>query len=72
MAHMMSIEDESCRKCGIAPETAAHILTECPALWRERRQAFGEAFPEVGKKNLTDFVKFVKKIRFSCWTAESD
>ena len=30
----------TCRLCGIENETAKHLLTDCPALWKQRQERF--------------------------------
>ena len=46
--------DPSCRKCGEADETSAHILLECEALARSRLLRLGDPWPTTVKIHLLD------------------
>ena len=39
--HKMKLANTpTCRLCGIENETAKHLLTDCPALWKQRQERF--------------------------------
>ena len=57
-------DDNQCRMCNEEEETAWHLTGECPALWQERRNIFGETFlKQPPSWNPNQLVLFLKRTK---------